>query len=148
MLVSFDDFLINELAFLIIIYKNAGYKNSGATLSVDSENSNFIKMDPFRVFNRSYYQNHYKNYFGLMPDFSKMHNTKTAGSAAEENETQSCALAFQGTMKVYTNQPGAPMQEVSGSGHHGIDYVGVASVRSGKGMCMGMVPELSVVKIM
>lgn len=53
------------------------------------------QVDPFRVFNRSYYQNQYKNYFNLMPDFSKMHNTKSAGSASEENESQACALAFQ-----------------------------------------------------
>lgn len=33
-----------------------------------------------------------------MPDFSKMHNTKNAGSASEENETQACALAFQVVM--------------------------------------------------
>jgi hypothetical protein len=117
-------------------------------MSVDGENANFIKMDPFRVFNRSYYQNQYKNYFGCMPDFSKMHNTKTAGSASEENESQACALAFQGTMKIYTNNAAAPVQEVSGSGHHGIDYVGVASVRSGKGMRMGPVPESSIIKIM
>jgi hypothetical protein len=88
-----------------------------------------------------------------MPDFSKMHNTKSAGSASEENETQACALAFQGTMKIFPG-PGvaggahAPMQEISGSGHHGIDYVGVASVRSGKGMRMGPMMDQSIVKIM
>ena len=37
-----------------------GYKNSGATLPVDGENANFIKMDPFRIFNRPYYQPQYK----------------------------------------------------------------------------------------
>jgi hypothetical protein len=134
---------------ILLTPKNfAGYKNSGATMPVDGENANFIKTDPFRIFNRSYYQNQYKNYFSAMPDFSKMHNTKTAGSAAEENETQACALAFQGTMKIFTNNAAAPVQEISGSGHHGIDYVGVASVRSGKGMRMGPVPESSIIKIM
>ena len=128
---------------------HAGYKNNGSTLPVDGENANFIKIEPFRVFHRSSYQEQYKNYYNLMPDFSKMHNTKTAGSASEENETQSCALAFQGTMRIFPAQPvGAAMQEISGSGHHGIDYVGVASVRSGKGMRMGPVPESSIVKIM
>jgi hypothetical protein len=124
-------------------------------MPVDGENANFIKMDPFRIFNRSYYQNQYKNYFHSMPDFSKMHNTKTAGSASEENETQACALAFQGTMKVFPavnaaapNQMAPPAYDISGSGHHGIDYVGVASVRSGKGMRMGPMPESSIVKIM
>ncbi len=126
----------------------AGYKNSGVTMTVDGENSSFIKMDPFRVFNRPYYQNQYKNYYGMMPDFSKMHNTKAAGSASEENETQACALAFQGTMRVYTNNASTPMYEISGSGHHGIDYVGIASVRSGKGRRMGSMPESGIVKIM
>lgn len=128
-----------------------GYKNAGATIPVDGENCNFIKMDPFRVFNRATYQNEYKNYFNLMPDFSKMHNTKPAGSASEENESQTCAMAFQGTMKIYpASGPGGggPVHEISGSGHHGIDYVGVASVRAGKGMRMGPVPDSSVVKIM
>jgi hypothetical protein len=38
----------------------------------------------------------HRNYYNLMPDFSKMHNTKTAGTASEENESQICAMAFQG----------------------------------------------------
>lgn len=55
----------------------------------------------------------------------------------------------QGTMKIYPPSAShAPVQEISGSGHHGIDYVGVASVRSGKGMRMGPVPDQSIVKIM
>lgn len=58
-------------------------------------------------------------------------------------------LFVQGTMKIYPAAGvHAPVQEISGSGHHGIDYVGVASVRSGKGMRMGPVPDTSVVKIM
>jgi hypothetical protein len=124
---------------------NAVYKISGATMAVDGENANFIKVDPFSVFNRPYYVNQYKNYFPMMPDFSKMHNTKSAGSASEENETQACALAFQGTMRVFT---GTSMHEVSGSGHHGSDYVGVASVLSGKGMRMGSMNDSALMKIM
>jgi hypothetical protein len=128
------------------------YKVSGATMPVDAENANFIKVDPFRVFNRPDYQVQYKNYFNSMPDFSKMHNTKHAGAASEENETQACALAFQGTMKVFGGgaggAAGGASHEITGSGHHGNDYVGVASVRSGKGMRMGPGLESSLVKIM
>ena len=29
-------------------------------MPVDGENANFIKVDPFRIFNRSYYQGQYK----------------------------------------------------------------------------------------
>ena len=117
-------------------------------MPVDAENANFIKVDPFRVFNRADYKNQYKNYFNLMPDFSKMHNTKHAGSASEENETQACALAFQGTMKVIPNGAVGAAHEITGSGHHGNNYVGVASVRSGKGMRMGTGMENTLVKIM
>lgn len=52
-------------------------------------------------------------------------------------------------MKIFPGDAGhAPVHEISGSGHHGIDYVGVASVRSGKGMRMGSMQDTSVVKIM
>ena len=78
-----------------IVFHDPLYKNTGATIPVDGENVNFIKMDQFRVFNRATYQDQYRNYYNLMPDFSKMHNTKTAGTASEENESQLCALAFQ-----------------------------------------------------
>lgn len=115
-------------------------------MPVDGENAYFVKMQPLRIFNRPYYQQKYKHYYNLMPNFSKMHNTKTAGSASEENETQCCALAFQGTMKILGQTPGLS-HEITGSGHHGNDYAGVASVRSGKGMRMGAVPESQMIKI-
>lgn len=41
-------------------------------------------------------------------------------------------LCAQGTYKVYDKN--MPIYEVTGNGHHGPDYVGVASVRSGKGL--------------
>jgi hypothetical protein len=118
-------------------------------MPIDGESSNYIKTEPFRVFNRSAYLDTYKEYYSNMPDFSKMHNTKTAGSASQENETQTCALAFQGTMRILSSPSSvtAPV-EISGSGHHGIDYVGVASVRAGKGMRMGPVPSAQMIKIM
>ena len=83
-----------------------------------------------------------------MPDFSKLHNTKAAGNASEENETQACAMAFQGTYQMLEGNQ--VIQEVTGSGHHGRDYVGVASVRAGKGVSMGSMMPMPVknVKIM
>lgn len=55
---------------------------------------------------------------------------------AQENETSCSCLAFQGTMRIHTrDQPG--YEEISGNGHHGVDNVGMASVRSGKGIAMG-----------
>jgi hypothetical protein len=41
-------------------------------------------------------------------------------------------------------QPGRPIEEIQGSGHHGPDYVGVASVRAGKGIkYTGQAPALT-----
>jgi hypothetical protein len=78
-----------------------------------------------------------------------MHNSKTAGQASEENETTMSAMAFQGTMLIY-DESGKVEHEITGSGHHGRDYVGVASIRAGKGVSMGsMMPHsVSNVKIM
>lgn len=49
-------------------------------------------------------------------------------------------------MKIY-NSSGSLVNEVTGSGHHGKDYVGVASVRAGKGMAISSMMDASVNKI-
>ena len=67
----------------------------------------------------------------MMPEFRSMHLTrKTAGQSSAEAETGTDCLAFQGSMRV---REGLMVTEIQGSGHHGPDYVGVASVRAGKG---------------
>jgi hypothetical protein len=76
---------------------SSGYNKGNATISIDAEGANYIRQEPFRVFNRQCYWDEYKKYLAEMPDFSKMHNTKAAGNASEENETQACAMAFQVT---------------------------------------------------
>ena len=51
-------------------------------------------------------------------------------------------LAFQGTMKVY-DQNGGLLEHTQGSGHLGPSYVGVASVREGRGLQnTGMAPAM------
>lgn len=54
-----------------------------------------------------------------------------------ENESTGNSLAFQGTYRVWKEPDNGgcrvEIMDVKGSGHHGVDYVGVASVRSGKG---------------
>jgi hypothetical protein len=68
-----------------------------------------------------------------MPNFYQLHKIrKNAALAAVENEVSSDALAFQGTMKII-DANGCTVEEIQGSGHHGNDYIGVASIRSGKG---------------
>ena len=49
-------------------------------------------------------------------------------------------------MKIFDNK-GVLINEVTGSGHHGKDYVGVASVRAGKGMAIGSMMDGTIAKI-
>ncbi len=126
-----------------------GFKSSNQTVAVDAENVHFIKQEGFRVFHDEMYKEQYEKYYDDMPDFSLIHNSKTAGNASEDNETTTSCMAFQGTMQVYGKE-GGMISETTGSGHHGRDYVGVASIRAGKGVSMGsMMPaSMSNVKIM
>jgi hypothetical protein len=90
-------------------------------------------VSDFRVFNREIYRNGYMQYHELMPNFHQLHRIrKNAALAAVENEVSSDALAFQGTMRIL-NSTGQVIEEILGSGHHGPDFVGVASLRAGKG---------------
>lgn len=101
--------------------------------TVDYENINIINRREFRVFNQDIYQNAYKRYLEKMPSFNQLHKLrKNAGQASMEGETSSDSLAFQGTLQVY-NAQGIKISETLGSGHHGPDFVGVASLRAGKG---------------
>ena len=58
---------------------------------------------------------------------------RPAGENCVANETSSSMLAFQGTMREY-NQQHALVETIQGSGHLGPSYVGVASVREGRGL--------------
>jgi hypothetical protein len=67
---------------------------------------------------------------------------KSAGQASAESETHTDSLAFQGSMRI--KEGGRVLQDIQGSGHHGPDYVGIASVRAGKGIKYnGMAPALT-----
>ena len=81
------------------------------------------------------YNPRYLRYQQLMPDFTQLHVcNKSAGDCAQENVASiQSAIAFQGSMRVL-NSSGQLVSEVQGCGHHGPDYVGVASKRNGKGM--------------
>lgn len=102
-------------------------------------------------------QERYSRYYKKMPKFTFQHSTKkTAGQAVAENESTNNCLAFQvffsslsffyhffscfcysfcvcvqGTMRIKDGP--AVLMDIKGSGHHGVDYIGAASVRSGKG---------------
>lgn len=113
------------------------------TLPLDYDNIQVVDVQDFRVFNSPLYANSYSHYKGMMPAFQELHKMrKTAGQASAESETQTDSLAFQGSMRI--KQKGRLIQEIQGSGHHGPDYVGVASVRAGKGIKYnGQAPTLS-----
>jgi hypothetical protein len=78
-----------------------------------------------------------------LANFKTNHQSrKIAGQSATDNETSSDnSLAFQGTMRI-CNKEGKVIDEIHGSGHHGPDYVGIASLRSGKGLKINTAPSL------
>lgn len=115
-----------------IVYYDKGHPGQPLALPVDSENIQVVDVEEFRVFNNPLYQTAMASYMAHMPDFMDLHRMrKTAGHSSVESEAASDCLAFQGSMRVKKN--GMLLQEIHGSGHHGPDYVGVASVRAGKG---------------
>ena len=109
-------------------------QQAGPMLPMDYENIQVIPVDEFRVFHKQPYFEQYAAYRKLMPDFKTLHATrKPAGQSSVDQETPTDSLAFQGTMRV-AGKTGMRTSEVLGSGHHGVDYVGVSTVREGKGM--------------
>ena len=103
---------------------------------MDPENGKIVQTKDFQVFDHNIlgYAQRYPLYYHLMPDFARLAvDRKTAGVASAENEVCSDMLAFQGSMRVKDLTSGGLLNEVHGSGHHGNDFVGVASLRAGKG---------------
>jgi hypothetical protein len=113
------------------------------TLPLDYENLQVLDVSDFRVFNNPLYAHSYGEYRAMMPAFQELHKMrKSAGQASADSETHTDSLAFQGSMRI--KQGGRVLQDIQGSGHHGPDYVGVASVRAGKGIKYnGMAPALT-----
>ena len=64
-------------------------------------------------------------------------STRPAGEACIANETSSSNLAFQGSMRILQMSNGACIEDIKGSGHLGHSYVGIASVREGRGVLNG-----------
>lgn len=113
------------------------------TLPLDYDNIQVTDVQEFRVFNNDLYAHSYGAYREMMPSFHELHKMrKSAGQCSSEAETQVDSLAFQGSMRI--KQGGRVLQEIQGSGHHGVDYVGIASVRAGKGIkYTGQAPTFS-----
>jgi hypothetical protein len=79
------------------------------------------------------------DYSARMPPFRQTSSNTSAGQNSHEQISETSALAFQGTCRISmttSSQNGHECKEVevqNGSGHLGVSYVGVASVREGKG---------------
>jgi hypothetical protein len=114
--------------------------NGDYTLTADPGNIHVVNYKDMRVFNNPLYAA-YQHYREMMPDFTALHAIrKPAGASTVENETFCDSLAFQGTMRI--TELGREVEHIQGSGHHGPDWVGVASVRSGKGYKAAGAPSL------
>lgn len=115
-------------------YDHRERHDAGARSMVGYDNLHVVDVNEFRVFNKPLYGG-YRAYRRHFPNFSELHSTrKTAGDSAREGETTTDSLAFQGTMRIKEN--GCVKTEILGSGHHGPDFVGIASIRAGKGYKM------------
>lgn len=81
-------------------------------------------------------RNRLQGYSSFLPDFTELNNRRPAGDAVQEDETAHVTMGFQGSYR-HVSAANGNVQEYAGTGHHGTDYVGAATVRSGKGMRMG-----------
>jgi hypothetical protein len=117
----------------IVFYHPQRDSVSASTLS-GPENQANVPTKEFQVFDPAIYPA-YQTYFKMMPNFLELHQMrKSAAESSKDDETQIDCLAYQGTMRIKSN--GACIDTINGSGHHGVDYVGVSSVRAGKGYKM------------
>ena len=76
---------------------------------------------------------HYVNRLGMNQWQNTSDEMKTPGERAIAGESCSQLLAFEGTMKVYSAGQMVEQHKM-GSGHLGPSYVGVASIREGRGV--------------
>lgn len=80
-------------------------------------------------------------------DALKLHNeyaeVKDAVAGASSGDTTTCRLMYKGSsMWNYNTDYISRSQNVTGCGHHGSDYVGVASVRNGKSLMNTAAPVI------
>jgi hypothetical protein len=124
----------------IVFYDKA---NSANQCTADPECIHQVVEDSMRVFNNDIYKDKYEFYMNLLPDFdSQQKLRKPAGHAAASDETSSLSkLAFQVSMRAILDT-GAIIDVQTGCGHLGPSYVGVASVREGKGYKQNGAPTL------
>ena len=135
----YDDHFKRNWPSPILFDDNFDYENlqsHEANSIVGYDNLHVVDVEEFRVFNNPLYSA-YSAYRRLFPPFMELHKTrKSAGESTREAETTTESLAFQGTMRI--KEHGCVKTEIRGSGHHGADFVGAASIRAGKGYKMNI----------
>jgi hypothetical protein len=111
--------------------------------NIDPENFNSIYDERMAIFsNDSGWSQRYQRYASQhnFPNFEMLHSTrKVAGINAQEGVAEVTSVAFQGTM--YVSMNGGAWEHTKGAGHLGDSYVGVASVREGKGFRQEAIPS-------
>jgi len=130
----------------IVFAEQAGstHDGMGVRISLDSDDIRTVPTSSFLVFNRAPYTDTFKRYVEWMPDFTMLHKVrKNAGLATMDNESRVDSIAFQGTMRTINATTQGLIRETTGSGHHGPDFVGCASVRAGKGYKINSQPTLA-----
>jgi hypothetical protein len=101
---------------------------------IDPENINSIYDERMQIFKQPGWKERYREYASNpnFPDFSTLHATrKTAGANSNDSVTEATSVAFQGTISICDET--GNWEHTRGAGHLGESYVGVASVREGKG---------------
>lgn len=117
----------------IVFYQPPAEMGTAVALN-GADNQANLPIKEFQVFDPVVYPT-YHQYFKKMPNFIELHQMrKSAAESSKDDETQIDCLAYQGTMRIKSN--GACIDTINGSGHHAVDYVGVSSVRAGKGYKM------------
>jgi len=97
-------------------------------MTLDGDHINAIKTEKMRL--KDFVNaDRLGAYTQKMPDFSTLNNRRIAGDAVQDDEVACVTMAFAGSWRLVTANG---VLETAGSGHHGTDYVGCASVRAGK----------------
>jgi hypothetical protein len=98
---------------------------------INADDNTFVNTETMCPMNSPFYADRMARYNEVWSRITQQ-TPRTSGTSAQENETMSnSGFLFQGSYKIIAN--GTVQCEITGSGHHGADYVGAASVRNGKG---------------
>ena len=85
----------------------------------------------------------YRNYYELLKvsNWTGMNQQQSPGALAVADETEAYQYSFHGHFATINDK--GLREEVQGSGHLGSNFVGVASVREGRGMLPRGMPSLT-----